>query len=80
MNTCYQRCRRQLSRLSFDELFVFDAYGRQHRDPDDIAEAMGLSPDEVIAQLEHLKAKLQPIARLIPWMGGGEGDQLQATA
>lgn len=80
MNAAYQRCRQQLSRLSFDELLVFDAYGRQHRDPDDIAEAMGLSPDEVIAQLENLAAKLHPIACLIPWMGDSEGDQLQAAA
>src|SRR5450755_210632 len=56
MNTNYQICRQHLSRLNFDELLVFDAYGRQHRDPDDIAAAMGLSPREVIAQLENLAA------------------------
>ena len=80
MNTNYQICRQHLSRLNFDELLVFDAYGRQHRDPDDIAAAMGLSPREVIAQLENLAAKLQPIAHLISWMGISEGDQLQAAA
>lgn len=80
MNACLRRCRQHLSRLSFNELLVFDAYGRQHRDPEDIAEAMGLSPDEVIAQLENLEAKLQPIAHLIPWMGVSEGDQLRAAA
>jgi hypothetical protein len=80
MNITYQRCRQQLSRLSFDELLVFDAYGRQHRDPDDIAEAMGLSPDKVIAQLENLAAKLQPIAHLIPWMDVDDRDQLRTAA
>jgi hypothetical protein len=80
MNANYQICRQHLSRLSFDELLVFDAYGRQHRDPDDIAAAMGLSPHEVIAQLENLAAKLQPIAHLISWMGISEGDQLRAAA
>jgi DNA-binding MarR family transcriptional regulator len=80
MNAGYQLCRQQLSRLSFYELLVFDVYGRQHRDPDDIAEAMGLSPDKVIAQLENLEAKLQPIADLIPWMGVSVGDQLRAVA
>jgi len=80
MNADYQRCRQQLSGLSFDELLVFDAYGRQHRDPDDIAEAMGISPGTVIAQLEHLAAKLRPIAHLIPWIDASEGGQLRAAA
>ena len=79
MNADYQRCRQQLSRLSLDELLVFDAYGRQHRDPDDIADTMGLSPDRVIAQLEKLASKLQPIAHLIPWMGISEDYQLRAA-
>jgi hypothetical protein len=43
MSANYQICRRYLSRLSFDERLIFDAYGRQHRDPDDIAAAIGLS-------------------------------------
>lgn len=80
MKADYQRCRQQLSRLSFDELLVFDAYGRQHRDPDDIAAALGLSPDKVIARLENLAAKLQPIAHLIPWMGASEGEHFRAAA
>jgi hypothetical protein len=80
MNANYQRCRQQLSRLSFDELLVFDAYGRQHRDPDDIAAALGLSPEKVIAQLQKLSTKLQPIAHMIPWLGVSEGDQLRAAA
>jgi hypothetical protein len=80
MNANYQICRQQLSCLSFDELLVFDAYGRQHRNPDDIAKAMGWSPQEVIAQLENLAAKLQPIAHLISRMGVSEGDQLRAAA
>jgi hypothetical protein len=80
MSANYKICRRHLSGLSFDELLIFDAYGRQHRDPDDIAAAMGLSPREVVARLENLAAKLQPIAHLISWMGISEGDQLQAAA
>ena len=80
MNANYRICRQYLSRLSFDELLVFDAYGRQHRDPDDIAAAMGLAPHEVIARLEKLTAKLQPIAHLISWLGISEGDQFRAAA
>jgi len=80
MNANYRICRQYLSRLSFDELLVFDAYGRQHRDPDDIAAALGLSSREVIAQLENLATKLQPIAHLISWMGISEGSQLRAAA
>ena len=80
MNTDYQRCRQRLSRLSIDELLVFDAYGRQHRDPDDIAQVLGVSTDKVIALLQKLAAKLQPIVHLIPWIDTDEGNQLRAAA
>ena len=76
----YERCRQQLKRLSSDELFLFDAYGRQHRDPDDIAGVLGLTPNKVIARLESLAARLQPIAHLIPWMDIRDGDHVCAAA